>query len=159
MSRAAGLIVAIVPSAVDGHDPGVDRVEDGLDVPLAGLELGRLQVGGPASGLDVGDHLVEGVDEEADLVGGRVLDRDRQVALGDLLGRLGQLLDGHGDAPGEVEADPDRGEDDEHGHEDQEAGGYRVLARSWGLRVRKRSMRRREGRDLLGVAPGQELAR
>ena len=149
--------MAIVPPAVMVRTPGVDRVEDGLDVVLPGLELGRLLVHGPAAVLDVGDHLVEGVDEEADLVGGRVLDLDREVALRDVLGRLGELLDGDGDALGDVEADPDRGEDDQHGHEDQEQEEHR-LGQVLGLPRPEAVDERRQGGSLLGVVLGQELA-
>ena len=42
MSRAEGLIVVMRSGGVEGDDPGGDRVEEGLDVLLAGLLLGRL---------------------------------------------------------------------------------------------------------------------
>ena len=106
-------MVVMAPLRVQGDDPGRDVVEDRLDVALPALELGGLLGDARLARLEVEDHLVERVDERPDLVGRRVLDLDVQVPPGDLPGGLGELLDGHGDAPGQVEADPARREDDQ----------------------------------------------
>jgi len=72
---------------------------------LRGFLLGCLLGQRLLPGLDVGDHLVERIDENADLVRGRVLDAHGEVALGHGPGGLGQLFDGHGDSLGDMEAD------------------------------------------------------
>src|SRR5581483_6029214 len=87
-----------------------DVREDRLEIAAARLELGaaRLQVGG---------HPVEGVDERPDLVRALAFDPVVEVALRDGARPLGEALDRDGDAAGEIEAEPGRGEEDDDRHD------------------------------------------
>ena len=112
---------------VEGDHARRHRLQHGLGVAPALLHLvvlGRqVQVGllEPRLGQrEVVGHAVEGIDEHADLVVRPHLDPVAQVTRGHLARPLGEELDGVGDAAGEVEAKPGRGEDDDQGEEQEE---------------------------------------
>ena len=64
--------------------------------------------------------MIEGIDEDADLVVGLNVDLIVKIALGDGLGRFGQLLNGDSDASGEVKTKPNSAENDEESKEEKE---------------------------------------
>ena len=139
--------------------PVVMFVEDGLDVLLPVLELRGLLGDVELAVLEVGDHLVEGVDERSQLVRRRVLHADVQVAPRHVPGGLGEFLDGDGDPLGEMESAPAGGEDDEQGDEHQDEnvkgldrdllGGEKPVSLDVGV----------DRADPLGVALGEKPAR
>ena len=111
---------------VEGDDPGGHRLEDRLRVAAAPLEFGVLglevEVGGLEPRLrlrEIRGHPVERVDEDADLVVRARLHAIAQVAGRHLPRALGELLDGHRDAAGEVEAEPREREDDDQRHQQE----------------------------------------
>src|SRR5438093_1053839 len=112
---------------VEGEHAGGHRVEDRLRVasPLLhllvlGLEV-AVRVLEPRLGEgEIARHAVERVHEHAQLVVGAHLDLVVEIARGHRPRALGEHLHGLRDAPGEIEAEPRGGKDDDEGHEEEE---------------------------------------
>src|SRR5439155_2011003 len=112
---------------VEGDDAGGDGLQHGLDVAAAVLQLRVLvlqvyvRLFQTVLGLqEVVGHPVERLHEGADLVVAARLDLVGQVAGRDLARALGELLDGAGDAAGQVEREPGEREDHDEGHQQEE---------------------------------------
>src|SRR4029453_11227547 len=112
---------------VEGDHAGGDRLQHGLRVPSAILELGGLVLEIDVSLLqlalglaEVVGHPVERLHERADLVIAARLDLGGQVAGRHLARALGQLLDGAGDAAGQVQTEPRERENDDQGHQEEQ---------------------------------------
>ncbi len=109
---------------VERKDTGRNIFEDGFHQLAAALDFlnGLLKAIGEvvdllARAAELAGHLVEGVDEDAELVVGARGDAVIEIAAGDLLGGFGKGLDGYGDALGKKERDPHGGEEQEQGDE------------------------------------------
>ena len=142
---------------VQGHDAGGDVLQDGLDDAAAVAQLDGAPVQLVAVFLQVEGHAVEFVDQGVELVLGRVVDAHVQVALGDLGGGRDQLFDRHGDALGQVKAQPGGGKDDQDGDEQkkQDVGVLDRVAQDAHLAVL--ADHARQGVQAAGVAFGKIL--
>ena len=115
------------PSASKETTPRGDGLQHGLDVAAALLQLGVLVLEVEVGLLELAlgeaqivGHAVEGVHQHADLVVGPGLHLVAEVPGGHLARALHQLLDGAGDAAGQVEAEPGDAEHDDQGDEHEE---------------------------------------
>ncbi len=91
------------PVSVYGDDARRDVAQDRFHIfpPLFQIQVRLFQ---PLIALfEVPRHLIEGIDEDPDLVVRNDVDLMIQIPLGDLPGRLGQILDRNGDPLGKID--------------------------------------------------------
>ncbi len=104
---------------VDGDHTGRDVAENGLHIVPSLFQIEVRLLPALLAPFEVFRHLVERGHEDPDLVVRDDVDLMVQIPLGDLPGRLGQILDRHGDSLGEIKAEPGRRKDDQEHHDEQ----------------------------------------